>query len=46
MPDAAALRGLLVDWGGVLTTSVFASFSAFCTSEGMTATRLRNAAPT
>ena len=28
-------RGLLIDWGGVLTTDVFASFSAFCEREGL-----------
>jgi putative hydrolase of the HAD superfamily len=28
-------RGLLVDWGGVLTTDVFASFRAFCELEGL-----------
>jgi putative hydrolase of the HAD superfamily len=28
-------RGLLIDWGGVLTTDVFASFSAFCEHEGL-----------
>jgi putative hydrolase of the HAD superfamily len=28
-------RGLIVDWGGVLTTDVFASFRAFCTAEGL-----------
>jgi putative hydrolase of the HAD superfamily len=28
-------RGLLIDWGGVLTTDVFASFSAFCEVEGL-----------
>ena len=27
-------RGLLVDYGGVLTTDVFASFDAFCAREG------------
>ncbi len=27
--------GLLVDYGGVLTTDVFASFDAFCTAEGL-----------
>lgn len=27
--------GLLVDYGGVLTTNLFASFSAFCRSEGL-----------
>jgi epoxide hydrolase-like predicted phosphatase len=31
----AELRGLLVDWGGVLTTDVFASFAAFCAAEGL-----------
>ena len=31
----AACRGLLVDWGGVLTSSVFESFAAFCTAEGL-----------
>jgi epoxide hydrolase-like predicted phosphatase len=29
------LRGLLVDYGGVLTTDIFASFRAFCTAEGL-----------
>lgn len=29
------LRGLLVDYGGVLTTDVFASFDAFCAREGL-----------
>jgi putative hydrolase of the HAD superfamily len=28
-------RGLLVDFGGVLTTDVFASFAAFCADEGL-----------
>jgi epoxide hydrolase-like predicted phosphatase len=28
-------RGLLVDFGGVLTTDVFASFQAFCRTEGL-----------
>jgi putative hydrolase of the HAD superfamily len=30
-----SLRGLLVDYGGVLTTSVWDSFSAFCDQEGL-----------
>lgn len=30
-----AIRGLLVDWGGVLTTDVFSSFEAFCRREGL-----------
>lgn len=29
------LRGLLVDFGGVLTTNVFQSFRAFCEAEGL-----------
>ena len=29
------MRGLLVDYGGVLTTNVFASFRAFCEDEGL-----------
>jgi epoxide hydrolase-like predicted phosphatase len=31
----AARRGLLVDFGGVLTTDVFASFAAFCADVGL-----------
>jgi putative hydrolase of the HAD superfamily len=27
--------GLIVDWGGVLTTDVFAGFRAFCVAEGL-----------
>jgi putative hydrolase of the HAD superfamily len=30
-----AYRGLLIDWGGVLTTDLFASFGAFCEDEGL-----------
>ena len=30
-----AREGLLVDFGGVLTTDVFASFAAFCAEEGL-----------
>jgi putative hydrolase of the HAD superfamily len=33
--------GLLVDFGGVLTTSVWDSFSAFCRLEGLAEDRLR-----
>lgn len=29
------MRGLLIDYGGVLTTSVVESFGAFCTDEGI-----------
>jgi epoxide hydrolase-like predicted phosphatase len=32
---AARYRGLLVDWGGVMTSSVFGAFEAFCHSEGL-----------
>jgi putative hydrolase of the HAD superfamily len=32
---AAGIRGLLVDWGGVMTTDVFDSFAAFCEQEGI-----------
>jgi putative hydrolase of the HAD superfamily len=30
-------RGLLVDWGGVMTTNVFDTFRAFCEREGLSA---------
>jgi len=30
-----ARRGLLVDWGGVMTTDLFASFRAFCEAESL-----------
>ena len=29
-PDGEARSGLLIDWGGVLTTNLFASFQAYC----------------
>ena len=32
---ASDYRGLLVDYGGVLTTSLFDSFGAFCRQEGL-----------
>ena len=28
-------RGLLIDWGGVLTTNLFHSFQSFCDAEGL-----------
>ena len=31
----ARYRGLLVDWGGVMTTDLFASFRAFCEQAGL-----------
>jgi putative hydrolase of the HAD superfamily len=36
------LRGLLVDYGGVLTTDVFASFSAFCADCGLAPDAVRH----
>ncbi|MCW2958546.1 MAG: family hydrolase [Solirubrobacterales bacterium] len=39
----AERSGLLMDWGGVLTTDVFASFSAFCSAEGLDADTVRDA---
>jgi epoxide hydrolase-like predicted phosphatase len=38
-----ARRGLLVDSGGVLTTSVFDSFAAFCVTEGLAPDTVRDA---
>jgi len=44
-PGERPRRGLLVDFGGVLTTDVFASFAQFCEAEGLApdavATRFR-----
>ena len=34
-PDNGTLTGLLVDYGGVLTTNVWDSFRAFCEAEGI-----------
>ena len=31
----AERSGLLLDWGGVMTTNLMASFSAFCSAEGL-----------
>jgi epoxide hydrolase-like predicted phosphatase len=36
------VRGLLVDFGGVLTTNVFESFRAFCEAEGLKPDAVRN----
>jgi putative hydrolase of the HAD superfamily len=35
-------RGLLVDYGGVLTTNLFESFGAFCEREGIEPTAVRD----
>src|ERR1700749_3797085 len=32
-----AYRGLLIDWGGVMTTNMFDAFGAFCEREGLSA---------
>jgi epoxide hydrolase-like predicted phosphatase len=33
--ERGGYRGLLIDWGGVLTTDMFSSFRAFCEREGL-----------
>ena len=38
----ATRRGLLIDWGGVLTTDLFASFAAFCEAEGLEQAKVRD----
>ncbi|HEV2982596.1 MAG TPA: HAD family phosphatase [Solirubrobacteraceae bacterium] len=40
---ADSRRGLLVDWGGVMTTNLLASFSAFCRAEGLDPSALAGA---
>jgi putative hydrolase of the HAD superfamily len=35
--------GLLLDWGGVMTTNMFAAFGAFCATEGVEPDLLRQA---
>jgi epoxide hydrolase-like predicted phosphatase len=37
----SALQGLLVDYGGVLTTNVWDSFRAFCDAEGLDRERVK-----
>ncbi len=39
---ASRYTGLLVDWGGVMTTDVFASFGAFCDREGLSVETVRD----
>ena len=34
-PEDVPIRGLLVDWGGVMTTNLFRSFGDFCEAEGL-----------
>lgn len=42
MTEANGYRGLLLDWGGVMTTNLFSSFATFCEAEGLDPQRLRN----
>ena len=37
----AERRGLLVDWGGVMTSSLFGAFAGFCATEGLEPEMLR-----
>ena len=39
----AAHHGLLIDWGGVMTTNLFTAFGAFCATEGVSSELLREA---
>ena len=39
---AAERSAVLLDWGGVMTTSLFDSFAEFCTTEGLDADALRD----
>jgi putative hydrolase of the HAD superfamily len=39
---ASRYTGLLVDWGGVMTTDVFASFGVFCEREGLSVETVRD----
>ena len=39
---AGERSAVLLDWGGVMTTSLFDSFAAFCTAEGLDAGALRD----
>jgi putative hydrolase of the HAD superfamily len=40
--DVEIRTGLLLDFGGVLTTDMFASFGAFCDAEGIDSDRVRD----
>jgi len=43
VPEPTTRSGLLLDWGGVMTTNLFASFGAFCEAEGLEPTVLARA---
>jgi putative hydrolase of the HAD superfamily len=38
--DGAGPRGLLVDWGGVMTSNMFETFGGFCRREGLSADKV------
>jgi epoxide hydrolase-like predicted phosphatase len=38
-----ARKGLLIDWGGVMTSNLFTGFAAFCQREGLEASALATA---
>ncbi len=40
--DGGDYHGLLVDWGGVMTSNMFATFSAFCEREGLSPDTVSN----
>lgn len=40
---AAERQGLLIDWGGVMTTNLLPAFGAFCAAEGVEPRTLRDA---
>ncbi len=42
-PERERPRALLIDWGGVLTTNLFASFHAYCVRAGIDPRKLRRA---
>ncbi len=41
--ENGSYQGLLIDWGGVLTTDLFASFRSFCELEGLEPDAVRQA---
>jgi epoxide hydrolase-like predicted phosphatase len=41
--DGAAHTGLLLDWGGVMTTNLLHAFGTFCATEGVAPDQLRQA---
>jgi putative hydrolase of the HAD superfamily len=41
--ELTAHEGLLIDWGGVMTTNLFSAFGAFCETEGVAPDMLREA---